>query len=174
MMNEKQFLHLFIVHPSAFIVSSCERVTNRGDADRGFRHHRGAHRRLARQLGAAWAGEVQDEPPAKINSGIVFAPAGWIVLEALRVLEKGGTLSLAGIYMSPIPAMDYNLLYHERTIRSAANSTREDVRELLRLAGEIPIRTEIEVFPLEAANEALQRLKRSEINGAGVLAIPQN
>ncbi|MBI3950645.1 MAG: zinc-dependent alcohol dehydrogenase family protein [Acidobacteria bacterium] len=132
------------------------------------------HQRLARELGAAWAGGVEDEPPAKINSGIVFAPAGWIVLEALRMLEKGGTLSLAGIYMSPIPELDYNLLYHERTIRSAANSTREDVRELLRLAGEIPIRTEVEVFPLEAANEALQRLKRSEISGAGVLEVPQD
>jgi propanol-preferring alcohol dehydrogenase len=132
------------------------------------------HQRLAQELGAAWVGGVQDEPPNKIQSGIVFAPAGWIVLEALRMLEKGGTLSLAGIYMSPIPEMDYNLLYHERTIRSAANSTREDVRELLRLADEIPLRTEVEVFPLEAANEALQRLKRSEIKGAGVLEIPQN
>lgn len=132
------------------------------------------HRRLAQELGAAWVGGVQDEPPSKIQSGIVFAPAGWIVLEALRVLEKGGTLSLAGIYMSPIPEMDYNLLYHERTIRSAANSTREDVRELLRLADEVPLRTEVEVFPLDAANEALQRLKRSEISGAGVLQIPQD
>lgn len=130
------------------------------------------HRRLAQDLGATWVGGVQDEPPNKIQSGVVFAPAGWIVVEALRVLEKGGTLSLAGIYMSPIPQMDYNLLYHERTIRSAANSTRQDVRDLLRLAEEIPLRTEVEVFPLDAANEALGRLKRGEINGAGVLQIP--
>jgi alcohol dehydrogenase, propanol-preferring len=131
------------------------------------------HRLLARQLGAAWAGDLRDEPPGSIHGGIVFAPAGWIIPEALRALEKGGTLSLAGIYMSPIPEMDYNLLYGERTIRSAANSTREDVRELLELAGRIPIRTEVQVFPLEAANETLQRLKRSEIRGAGVLTIGQ-
>jgi propanol-preferring alcohol dehydrogenase len=131
------------------------------------------HRRLAGELGAAWVGDAKDEPPESINSGIVFAPAGWIVLKALGALEKGGTLALAGIYMTPIPEMDYNLIYHERTLRSVANSTREDVRELLRLAGEIPIRTEVEVFPLEAGNEALQRLKRSDIRGAGVLEIPQ-
>jgi propanol-preferring alcohol dehydrogenase len=131
------------------------------------------HRRLAQALGAAWAGGVEDKPPAKIQSGVVFAPAGWIVVEALKVLEKGGTLSLAGIYMSPIPQMDYNLLYHERTIRSAANSTRQDVEELLRLGAEIPIRTEVEVFPLEEANRALQLLKHSRINGAAVLEILQ-
>jgi propanol-preferring alcohol dehydrogenase len=129
------------------------------------------HRQLALALGAAWVGDAQDTPPGKIQSGIIFAPAGWIVLEALRVLEKGGTLALAGIHMSPIPQMDYNRLYQERTIRSVANSTRDDVRQLLRLAEEIPIRTETETFPLTAANEALQQLKRSEISGAGVLDI---
>jgi propanol-preferring alcohol dehydrogenase len=130
-----------------------------------------AHRRLALDLGAAWAGDAKDTPPAKMDSSVVFAPAGWIVPEALRVLEKGGTLSLAGIYMTPIPSMDYSLLYHERTIVSAANSTRADVEQLLRLGAEIPIRTEVEAFPLEDANRALQRLKHSHINGAGVLEI---
>jgi propanol-preferring alcohol dehydrogenase len=129
---------------------------------------------LAQALGAAWVGGAKDDPPAKINSGVIFAPAGWIVLEALRVLEKGGTLAMADIYMSPIPEMDYNLLYHERTIRSAANSTRRDVEELLQLGAEIPIRAEVEVFSLEEANRALQLLKQSRINGAGVLAIPQS
>ena len=130
------------------------------------------HRQLARQLGAAWGGRAEDKPPKKINSAIIFAPAGWLIPEALRVLEKGGTLALAGIYMDSIPEMDYNSIYHERTIRSVANSTRQDAEELLRLAGEIPLRTEVESFPLQEANRALQLMKRSKIRGAGVLEIP--
>ncbi len=130
------------------------------------------HQQLARELGAAWVGRAEETPPKKMHSGIVFAPAGWIVREALRGLEKGGTLSLAGIYMTPIPELEYDLLYYERTIRSATNSTREDVRELLRLADEIPIRTRVETFSLETANRALQKLKHSEITGAAVLHIP--
>lgn len=86
-------------------------------------------------------------------------------------MDKGATLALAGIYMTPIPETDYKLLYDERTIRSVTASTREDARELLRYAGEIPIRTEVQSFPLEDANKALQMLKRSEIKGAGVLEI---
>lgn len=131
------------------------------------------HRQLAQALGAAWVGEAQDTPPQTIHSGIIFAPAGWIVLEALRILERGGTLALAGIHMSPIPELEYSRLYQERAIRSVANCTREDVHQLLHLAEQIPIRTQTEVFPLTAANEALQRLKHSQINGAGVLQIAQ-
>jgi propanol-preferring alcohol dehydrogenase len=93
------------------------------------------------------------------------------VPEALRVLDKGGTLALGGIYMSPIPEMPYELLYHERTLRSVANSTREDAQGLLRVAAEIPIRTTVHTMPLAEANLALQMLKRSEIDGAGVLEI---
>ncbi|MHC1635294.1 MAG: zinc-dependent alcohol dehydrogenase family protein [Candidatus Methanospirareceae archaeon] len=129
------------------------------------------HRKLARELGAAWVGGPKDEPPKKINSGIIFAPAGWIVKEALRVMEKGGTLALAGIYMSPIPEIPYQMIYHERKVRSVANSTREDVKELLRVAAEIPIRTEVEVFPFEDVNKAMKLLKDAKINGAGVLKI---
>ena len=88
------------------------------------------------------------------------------------MLRKGGVLALAGIYMSPIPEMNYDLLYWERTIRSVANSTREDAEGLLRLAPEIPIRTEVETYPLAQANQVLERLKRSEIRGAAVLEIP--
>ena len=107
-----------------------------------------------------------------MHSSIIFAPAGYLVKEALRVLEKGGTISLAGIYMTPIPEIDYSLIYQERKITSVANSTREDVIELLELAGKIPLKTEIQVFPLEEVNRALQLLKRSEIKGgAGVLKI---
>jgi len=130
-----------------------------------------SHRELARRLGAAWTGGAEDRPPEELDSAIIFAPAGQLVLEALRVLRKGGTVALAGITMSAIPSLDYQLLYHERVVRSVTNSTREDARNLLRLAAEIPIRTEVEKFPLERANEALQALKQSRIHGAGVLEI---
>lgn len=130
------------------------------------------HRRLARALGAAWTGRAEDEPPARVDSSIIFAPVGPLVLEALRVLDKGGTIALAGIYMTPIPELNYHLIYWERGIRSVANSTRQDAEELLHLAGQVPIRTEVEVFPLAAANHALQLLKAGKIRGAGVLQIP--
>ena len=129
------------------------------------------HRRLAIELGAAWVGQAEDEPPERIDAGVVFAPAGGLVPDVLRVLEKGGTVSLAGIYMSPIPSITYDLLYSERTVRSVANSTRQDARELLALADEIPIQTEVEAFRLEEANQALVRLKESRVQGAAVLTL---
>ncbi len=130
------------------------------------------HRDLARRLGAVWTGTSNDEPPTKIDSSIIFAPAGELVLDALRVTEKGGTVALAGIYMSPVPELDYvKYLYHERKLRSVANATRQDGEELLRIAAEIPIHTTTEVFPLEEANKVLQRLKAGKINGAAVLKI---
>jgi propanol-preferring alcohol dehydrogenase len=132
------------------------------------------HRKLAEKLGAVWSGGAEDDPPEKMESSIIFAPAGKLVLDALRVLEKGGTLALAGIYMTPVPQMDYEKhLYYERTIRSVANSTREDAEEILKLAAEIPIRTEIEEFDLEQANHVLLQVKRGAVQGAGVLRIPQ-
>jgi propanol-preferring alcohol dehydrogenase len=130
-----------------------------------------AHRELALALGAAWAGAAKDAPPAPLDCAIIFAPAGALVPEALRVLRKGGTVALAGITMSPIPEMDYGLIYHERIIRSVANSTRQDARDLLRLAAEIPVRTEVQQFSLSEANQALQALKHSQIRGAGVLKV---
>jgi propanol-preferring alcohol dehydrogenase len=129
------------------------------------------HRDLAEELGASWTGSADEIPSHRIDSAVIFASAGQLVPAALRVLKKGGTVALAGIHMSPIPEMDYKLLYDERTIRSVANSTREDVQGLLEVATEIPIRTEVETFPLEEANLALQKLKRSEIRGGGVLRI---
>ena len=129
------------------------------------------HRRLAIELGAAWVGRAEDEPPERIEAAVVFAPDGGLVPEVLRVLEKGGTVSLAGIYMSPIPSISYDLLYSERTVRSVANSTRQDARDLLCLAGEIPIRTEVEAFRLEEANRALVRLKERRVQGAAVLTL---
>ncbi len=130
-----------------------------------------SHRRLARELGAVWTGGAEETPPAKMHASIVFAPAGRLVPEALRVLERGGTLALAGVTMTPIPELDYSLLYWERTVRSVANFTRRDAEELLQVAAEIPIHTTVQTFPLEAANEALLALKRSEIDGAGVLVV---
>lgn len=129
------------------------------------------HRRQAERLGAAWVGGAEDDPPHQIQAGIVFAPAGWLVPQALRVLDRGATLVLGGIHMSPIPQMPYELLYHERVLRSVTNLTRRDAREFLDLAAEIPIRSEVEVFPLEEAREALRRVKDSQIEGAAVLRV---
>lgn len=131
-----------------------------------------AHRRLAKKLGASWAGGSEDEPPAKLDRAISFAPVGKVVLAALHHLRKGGTLSINAIYLDKIPEMDYNEhIYHEKTVRSVASSTRQDAEEFLTIAGEIPIQSEIEIFPLKEANKALQLLKESRINGAGVLKI---
>lgn len=130
------------------------------------------HRKLARDLGAVWAGGADETPPAKMQSAIIFAPAGRLVVDALRVLEKGGTLSLAGIYMTRIPEMDYQEhLYYEKTVRSVANSTRKDAEDLLKLAAEIPVRVEVQEFPWEEANRSLLLLKQGKIQGAGVLRV---
>lgn len=129
------------------------------------------HRQHALALGAAWVGEARDQAPELLDSAVIYAPAGWIVPEAMRALRPGGTVACAGIHMSDIPQMPYALLYRERKLRSVANSTRQDVVELLRLAAEIPIATDVEVHPLEAANDVLSRIKRSEVRGAAVLRI---
>lgn len=131
-----------------------------------------SHRQLARELGAAWTGGAEDDPGALMHGSINFTPAGQLVLDGLRVMERGGTLVCAGVTMSPIPELDYDsLLYWERTVRSVANFTRPDAHELLQLAGEIPIETRIQRFPLREANDALLALKNSEIDGTAVLMI---
>ena len=130
-----------------------------------------SHRQLARTLGAVWAGDARDDPGPRMHSSITFAPVGWIVPQALRVLDKGGTLAINAIHMSPIPEMPYQLIYHERTVRSVANSTRQDAEELLHIAAEIPIKTEVRTFPLEEANQVLQALKASQIDGAAALRL---
>jgi propanol-preferring alcohol dehydrogenase len=129
------------------------------------------HRRLARELGAAWCGGAMEQPPAKLDASIIFAPAGELVPAALQALGKGGVLVLGGIHMSPIPSFDYPLIYQERSIRSVANNTRNDGHDFLRLAAEIPIRTEVQIFSLDQANLALNALKHDGIRGAGVLKI---
>ncbi len=129
------------------------------------------HRRLALELGAAWAGAAADQPPERLDASIIFAPAGELVPPALAALRKGGKLLLGGIHMSPIPSFPYPLIYQERSIRSVANNTRDDGREFMRLAAEIPIRTEVQIFPFDHANQALQALKHDGIRGAGVLKV---
>jgi alcohol dehydrogenase, propanol-preferring len=135
------------------------------------------HQRLALDLGAAWAGptgagKTNGGPgPPVLDSAIIFAPAGELVPQALKALRKGGTLVLAGIHMSTIPAMDYSLLYWERVVRSVANNTRQDGEDFLRVAAEIPIRTRVQVFPLAEANRALNALKNDEVQGAAVIQV---
>lgn len=130
------------------------------------------HQRLARELGADWVGTAQDAPPARLTNAILFAPVGSLYLDALRVLDRGGTVVSAGIHMSPIPEMDYDrYLYHERKMLSVANATRRDGEELLAIAAQVPVRTTVRAYPLEAANEALDELKSGRLDGAAVLKI---
>ena len=130
------------------------------------------HQNLARELGAVWAGSGMARSPEPLDAAILFAPAGELVPAALANLKKGGTVVLGGIHMSPIPQMPYELLYHERVLRSVANNTRQDGQDFLELAAKIPIETQIETFPLADANCALNALKNDSVRGAAVLTIP--
>jgi alcohol dehydrogenase, propanol-preferring len=127
------------------------------------------HRQLALKLGAVWAGGAEDEPPEELDAAITFAPAGRLALAALAKLRKGGTLAINAIHMSPIPEMNYELLYGERTLRSVTNLTRQDAWKFLEVAAEIPVEAAVEVFAMQEANEALRHLKEGEIEGAAVL-----
>lgn len=130
------------------------------------------HRVLASRMGATWVGEATDTPPAKLHSAIIFAPAGELVPHALAALDRGGTLALAGIYMTAIPALDYTThLFQERNLRSVTANTRQDGSALLRLAQEIPLHSHTEEFSLERANDALWKLQHDQINGAAVLRV---
>ena len=126
---------------------------------------------FARSLGAAWAGDAIAGPPDELDAVIVFAPAGELVPAALRHVRKGGSVVCAGIHMSDIPAFPYESLWGERVIRSVANLTRADGEDFLALAPTVPVRTEVESFPLEDANEALDRLRRGALRGSAVLVI---
>lgn len=129
------------------------------------------HQKLAEELGATWVGTAEEVSPEPLDAAIIFAPAGSLVPQALRALNKGGTLTLAGITMSRIPEFDYNLIYGERTMRSVANTTRRDAAELLQVAAEIPVRTVVETYPLEEANRVLKMMKESALQ-AGAALIP--
>ena len=122
---------------------------------------------FARSLGAEWAGA--GSPPEELDAAIIFAPAGELVPAALRALAKGGTVVCAGIHMSDIPAFPYEILWGERSVRSVANLTRRDAEEFLALAPRVPVRTEVEAFPLSEANEALAKLRSGDLRGSLVL-----
>jgi propanol-preferring alcohol dehydrogenase len=126
---------------------------------------------FARELGAVWAGSSESEPPEPLDAAILFAPVGSLVPLALRAVERGGTVVCAGIHMSDIPSFPYSILWEERVVRSVANLTRKDGEEFLALAPRVPVRTEVQTFPLAAANEALGRLRSGRIRGAAVLVV---
>ena len=127
------------------------------------------HQALARELGAAWVGDASSAPPQKLDAAILFAPAGSLVPPALAALEPGGRLILGGIHMSPLPPLDYGLLYGERRLESVANNTRRDGVDFLAAAREAHLRTHVEVVPLAKADEALRRLDQDGVRGAAVL-----
>jgi propanol-preferring alcohol dehydrogenase len=129
------------------------------------------HRDLARQMGAVWAGAATDDPGVPLDAAVTFAPAGELVPVALARLDRGGTLAINAIHMSPIPELVYERLYGERTVRSVMNYTRRDAEEFLELAARIPVRARIQDFQLEEAGQALLRVKRGEIRGAAVLNV---
>jgi propanol-preferring alcohol dehydrogenase len=126
---------------------------------------------FARELGAEWAGSSEEAPPEELDAAIVFAPVGALVPAALRAVARGGTVVCAGIHMSDIPSFSYYLLWEERSVRSVANLTRQDGLDFLALAPEVPVRTEVMPFPLDAANEALEALRGGRVRGAAVLVV---
>ena len=134
--------------------------TRRGDV---------AAQRFAQMLGAAWAGGSDDPPPKLLDAAIIFAPVGALVPQALRAINKGGTVVCGGIHMSDIPAFPYRILWEERAIVSVANVTRHDAEEFMNLAAKVPLRTEVQTFQLTEANEALSSLREGRLRGAAVL-----
>jgi len=132
-----------------------------------------ASRDFALSLGAEWAGDSLGPAPEPLDAAIIFAPAGELVPAALRNTAPGGTVVCAGIHMSDIPSFPYELLWRERTVRSVANLTRQDGRDFLALAPKVPVRTHVERFPLEAAGDALDRLRRGDVQGAAVITVAE-
>lgn len=129
---------------------------------------------FARELGAVWAGDSTESPPGLLDAAIIFAPVGSLVPAALRAVVKGGIVVCGGIHMTDIPSFPYELLWGERVVRSVANLTRRDGEEFLALASQVPIRIEVQAFPLTEANEALRRLRAGAIRGAAVLVASGN
>ena len=126
---------------------------------------------FARKLGAVWAGSSEQSPPEKLDAALIFAPVGPLIPKALKESDKGATIVSGGIHMSDIPSFPYNLLWEERVIRSVANLTRTDGEELLKVAPEVPVKSEITKLPLNKANEALDKLREGKIEGAFVLTM---
>ncbi len=130
-----------------------------------------AARALALKLGAEWAGDSMSPAPEELDAAIIFAPVGALVPAALKASAKGATIVCAGIHMSDIPSFPYDILWGERTVRSVANLTRQDGTEFMQLAPEVPVKTEVEPFSLEQANEALDKLRRGDVVGAVALTL---
>jgi len=128
-----------------------------------------AAQQFAMSLGAVWAGGSNQTPPEKLDAAVIFAPAGELIPQALQAVKKGGIVVCGGIHMSDIPSFPYSNLWEERTVTSVANLTRRDGAEFMALAPQVPVRAEVETFPLEAANEALHRLRSGKTTGAAVL-----
>jgi len=124
---------------------------------------------FAKQLGAVWAGDSTNPPPVKLDAALIFAPVGALIPAALKASDKGASIVSGGIHMSDIPSFPYNILWEERVIRSVANLTRRDGEELLKLAPEVPVQTEITRLPMNKANEALDKLRDGKVDGAFVL-----
>jgi alcohol dehydrogenase, propanol-preferring len=129
---------------------------------------------FARRLGAVWAGSSEELPPEELDAAIIFAPVGALIPAALKASAKGGVVVSGGIHMSDIPSFPYDILWGERVIRSVANLTRADGEEFLKIAPQVPVKTEVQTFPLEAANQALEQLRRGKIQGAAVLVMPKD
>jgi propanol-preferring alcohol dehydrogenase len=130
-----------------------------------------AEHRLAHELGAAWVGGYDDPPPEALDAAVTFAPAGSVVVSALKALAPGGTVAINAIHLDGIPAFDYDLLWRERVLRSVANFTRADATEFLELAAEIPVRAQTQTFGLAEAPKALARLAAGEVQGSAVLLV---
>lgn len=127
--------------------------------------------KFAKSLGAVWAGDSETLPPKKLDAAIIFAPVGGLVPLALKALDKGGIVVCGGIHMSDVPSFPYDLLWEERCVCSVANLTRRDGEEFFKIAPRVPVRTQVEIFPLEQANEVLDKLRNGQIRGAAVLKI---
>lgn len=126
---------------------------------------------FAKELGAVWAGNSEELPPAVLDAAIIFAPAGPLVVEALKAVDKGGVVVCGGIHMSDIPSFPYKYLWEERQIKSVANLERLDGEEFLKLAPQVPVKTHVHRYPLEKANEALDDLRAGKFTGAAVLVM---
>jgi propanol-preferring alcohol dehydrogenase len=126
---------------------------------------------LARNLGAKWAGRIDEDMAARLDAGIVFAPSGELLVASLAKLDKGGRIVSAGIYTTPLPGFDYSLIYPEKCLTSIAHTTRENVRAFLRIASEFKIRTQVNVYELAEANAALTNIKHSKVSGSTILTI---
>jgi propanol-preferring alcohol dehydrogenase len=151
-----------IAQVAVYLGKSVYAFTRPGDGDT---------QEFARGLGAVWAGGSDELPPEPLDAALVFAPVGPLMVAALRAVAKGGVVVSGGIHMSDIPAFPYRLLWEERSLRSVANLTRQDGEEFFKIAPHVPVKMEVEAFPLEEANNALNKLRSGELRGAAVLVI---